>query len=78
MNSRNAGMKAFSPPANLCRNCLSVIHSPRRYEEIKSTAPPKVKGKTNRSELWDEREERYAQAVKLLQQAEQKHVEPKK
>ena len=49
-----------------------------RYEEIKSTAPPKFKGKTNRSELWDEREERYAQAVKLLQQAEQKHVEPKK
>jgi len=49
-----------------------------RYEEIKSTEPPKVKGKTNRSELWDEREERYAQAVKLLQQAEQKHVEPKK
>jgi len=49
-----------------------------RYEQIKSTAPPKVKGATDCSELWDEREERYTRAVKLLEQAEQKSTASKK
>lgn len=40
------------------------------YEQIRRSAPLKAKGMIDRSDQWAEREERYAQAVKLLEQAE--------